>query len=217
MKNGVRGVLGVLGVRGVRGVRGVLGVLAVLAVLVPADAFAQDAQPAPAPLTSRLWLVAGAASATVRGTCQTCEEETPYRHSGSVLGALGYRVTDRMDAGAEVFWVPTNNEDGHVRTTHVDAVAQFRPWASRGFFLKAGAGMAFVRNWVDAVGPSAINSKALSIVVGGGWHFRPAARIGVELFAAQHAAAIGDIKTADADVPDVMANFWSVGVALVIR
>lgn len=59
---------------------------------------------------------------------------------------------------------------GHVRTTHVDAVAQFRPWASHGFLLKGGAGMAFVRNWVDAAGPNAINSKVLWVVIGGGWH-----------------------------------------------
>ena len=198
-------------------------VAAVLAAsLLPAAAWAQDAPPPtrgtpPAPFGSRLWLVAGAASATMRGACQTCEEDSPYRHSGSVLGSLGYRVSERMDVGAEVFWMPVETASGRIRTTHVDAVAQFRPWASQGFFLKGGAGMAFVRNWVDAVGPDSLNSKALSVVIGGGWHFRPASRIGLELFAAQHAAAVGDIKTADADVPDVMGNFWSIGAAIVIR
>jgi hypothetical protein len=39
----------------------------------------------------------------------------------------------------------------------------------------------------------------------------------VELFASQHAAAIGDLKTATADVPDIMGNFWSVGTAIVFR
>jgi hypothetical protein len=174
---------------------------------------ADDGQLSP----SRIRLVAGIASGTVRGTCQTCEEATPYRHSASVLGGFGYRVNDRMDVGAELFWMPSETSQGQVRTTHLDAVAQFRPWASRGFFLKGGAGMAFVRNWVDAVGPDAINSKALSVVIGGGWHFRPAAHLGLELFAAQHAAAIGDLKTAGADVPDIMGNFWSLGAAIVIR
>ena len=80
-----------------------------------------------------------------------------------------------------------------------------------------GAGMAFVRNWVEAVGPHAINSKALSVVIGGGWYFHPAARLGLQVFATQHAAALGDLKTTDTDVPDVMANFWSIGAAIVIR
>jgi len=203
-------------------VRGFVTVAAFLAaVLMPAAGLAQEAPATrdtqPAAPASRLWLVAGGASTTMRGACQTCEEDTPYRHSGSVLGTLGYRVDQRMDVGAEVFWVPAETASGRIRTTHVDAVAQFRPWASQGFFLKGGAGMAFVRNWVDAVGPDALNSKALSVVIGGGWHFRPASRLGLELFASQHAAAIGDIKTADADVPDVMGNFWSIGAAIVIR
>ena len=33
--------------------------------------------------------------------------------------------------------------------------------------------MAFVRNWVSTLGPDSDNSKALSVVVGGGWEFRP--------------------------------------------
>ena len=204
-------------------VRRVLGVLWMLGVLLPAAAFGQTVQQTTLHAsdgqftTSRMWLVAGIASGTVRGTCQTCEEASPYRHSASVLGNFGYRVNERMDVGGEIFWMPSDTAGGRVNTTHVDAVAQFRPWTSRGFFLKGGAGMAFVRNWVDAVGPDAINSKALSVVIGGGWHFRPAERLGLELFAAQHASAIGDIKTATADVPDVMGNFWSIGVAIVVR
>jgi hypothetical protein len=61
-------------------------------------------------------------------------------------------------------------------------------------------------------------SKALSaVVVGGGWLLRPGARVAVEAFAAQHAAALGDLQTASGGVPDVIGNFWSVGVALVLR
>jgi hypothetical protein len=209
--------------------RAVLGMLAVLGALMPSAAAAQDTASAirdtqaatsdtqRAPFDSRLWLVAGLASATVRGACQTCENGTPYRHGASVLGNAGYRVNDRMDVGAEVFWVPIETSQGRLRTTHVDAVAQFRPWSSRGFFLKGGAGLAFVRNWIDLSASGPLTSKALSVVIGGGWHFRPAARVGLELFASQHAAALGDLQLASDDVPDIMGNFWSVGAAIVIR
>ena len=77
--------------------------------------------------------------------------------------------------------------------------------------------MAFIRNWVDAVGPGAINSKALSVVIGGGWAFRASNRIGFQVFASQHAGAIGDLQTAAGDVPDVMGNFWTIGGAIVFR
>lgn len=186
------------------------GVVCLLLVLIPAPCAAQAGE-------SRLWLVAGGASATVRGDCQTCEEDYPYRNGGGVLVNAGYRANPRMDVGAEIFWVPMETESGSTRSTHFDAVAQFRPWRTQGFFLKGGAGMAFVRNWVDTLGSDAINSKALSVVVGGGWVFRPEHRVGVELFVSQHAAALGDFQTSETDVPDVIGNFWSIGVALVFR
>jgi hypothetical protein len=169
------------------------------------------------PAASKLWLTVGAASATLRGDCQTCEEEVPYRHAASILANFGYRVTEQMDVGAEIFWMPVDTEQGEIRTTHLDAVAQFRPWVSKGFFLKGGAGMAFVRNWVDAVGPAPINQKALSVVIGAGWAFRPAERVGFQVFGAQHVAALGYLQTAGEDVEDVVGNFWSLGVAIVLR
>jgi outer membrane protein with beta-barrel domain len=190
--------------------------LVVVLALAPAEATAQPAS-TPPPLPSRLWLTAGGASATLRGDCQTCETDYPYRHGGSVLGNAGYRVNHRMDVGGEVFWVPVSTAQGTIRTTHFDAVAQFRPWASQGFFMKGGAGMAYVRNWVDTISAESINSKALSVVVGAGWEFRPLRRIGFQAFGSQHVAALGDLITADGDVPDVVGNFWSIGGAIVIR
>lgn len=202
-------------------IRSACGVLLVALWLAPAHASAQSAsQTPPAPAdTSNLWIVAGGAAATARGSCQTCEEEYPYRHGASLLAGVGRRFSDRVDAGAEVFWVPLSSSSGqHIRTTHLDAVAQFRIWPSQGFFVKAGAGMAFVRNWVDAPGEIApINSKALSVVMGAGWAFRPTSRLGLQIFGTQHAAALGDFQTATGDVPDVIGNFWSLGIGIVIR
>lgn len=166
---------------------------------------------------SDFWFVGGGSFSTIRGDCQTCEEDYPYRHSGSVLANAGVRVTPRMDAGLEFFWMPMETAAGRIRNTHIDAVAQFRPWASKGFFIKGGAGMAFVRNWVDVISPDAFNQKALSIVLGAGWVFRPQARVGLQVFGAQHAAALGDLQTSTGQVPDVMGNFWSLGGGIVIR
>ena len=164
-----------------------------------------------------MWLVAGGAFATLRGDCQTCEEDYPYRHAGAVLVDLGYRVNPRMDVGAEVYWMPIDTAQGTIRTTHIDAVAQFRPWASQGFFLKGGAGMAFVRNWVDVLGPDSFNEKALSVIIGAGWVVRPTARVGLQVFATQHALAMGDLQASQGLIQDVIGNRWSIGAAVVIR
>jgi hypothetical protein len=193
----------------------VLLACAAIAALVPIASFAQTAPP-PAP-PSRLWITAGGASGTIRGDCQECEQDFPYRHGGVVTGNAGYRLSSRMDVGADVFWMRWKSGSGRIETTALNAVAQFRPWQSAGFFVKGGAGMAFVRNWVHTVGPHPDNSKALSVVVGGGWEFRTSSRFGVELFATQHVGALGDLVTTDGTIPNVTGNFWSLGAAIVIR
>src|SRR4029079_7495320 len=47
--------------------------------LMPASAVAQEVQPAP---QSRLWIVAGGATTTLRGHCQDCGQDFPFRHGG---------------------------------------------------------------------------------------------------------------------------------------
>jgi hypothetical protein len=186
----------------------------VLAWLIPASAPAQDT---PATEPSRLWIVAGAGSGTLRGHCQECEQTFPFRHGGTLVGNAGYRVNSRLDVGADVFWMQWRNESGRIRATAIDAVAQFRPWSSQGFFVKGGAGMAFIRNWVRTLGPNPDSSKALALVIGGGWEFNPKGRLGLQLFAMQHVGALGDLQTVNGAIADVTGNFWSLGAAIVVR
>ena len=188
--------------------------LFLLTWLIAVSALAQDTNSSP---PSRLWIVAGGASGTVRGDCQDCDEDFPYRHGGAVVGDVGYRVSSKLDVGADVFWMQWQNGNGKIRTTAIDAVAQLRPWTTKGLFVKGGAGMAFVRNWVHTTFPDPYFSKALSLVIGGGWEFDLKGRAGVQLFAMQHVGALGDLQTIDGAVNDVTGNFWSLGAAIVIR
>jgi hypothetical protein len=192
-----------------------------LLALAPAMAFAQAAPQAPSSQpedgVSKVWFVAGGAFATLRGDCQACEEDSPYRHSGAAMVDAGYRVNRRMDVGAELYWMPIETSQGNIRTTHIDAVAQFRPWASHGFFLKGGAGMAFVRNWVDVLGPDSFNEKGLSVLIGAGWVIQPTPRLGLQVFGMQHAFALGDLQASQGLIQDVIGNRWSLGAAVVIR
>jgi hypothetical protein len=141
-----------------------------------------------------------------RGDCQTCETDYPYcRHDGSVLANAGYRVNQRMDVGLEVFWVPMGTAEGTIRTTHFDAVAQFRPWASQGFFMKGGAGMATSATGSTPTSSESLNSKALSwSLARAGSSCRPASRL--PDIGSQHVAALGDLATIDGDIPDVVGT-----------
>ena len=118
-------------------------------------------RPRPGRSASKLWIVAGGASTTVRGDCQTCEEDFDYRHAGSIFGDFGVprerphgrRRRTVLDGHGHRQWPAS-------ATRPLDAVAQFRPWSSQGFFIKGGAGMAFIRNWVDVLGPDAIQLES---------------------------------------------------------
>ena len=191
-----------------------LPVVVVFVCLIPVLALAQSAQPAP---PSGLWIVAGGGAGTLRGFCQNCEQDFPFRHGGALVGNVGYRVSPRTDVGADVFWMQWRNDSGRIRATAINAVAQFRPWESQGFFVKGGAGMAFVRNWVQTMGPNPDDQKALAVVFGTGWAFNPRGPLGLQLFATQHVGALGDLQTIAGPIPDVTANFWSLGAAIVIR
>lgn len=163
------------------------------------------------------WAGVGGGFTAARRGCQTCDEPTPARHTGSVLVDVGYVIDRRTRVAAEVVWIPVGTVSGRRSTTHLDAIALFRPWSTRGFFVKGGAGMAFVRNALDAVEERPTTSKALSLVIGAGWTLRPERRVSFQLFGAQHAAALGDMQTAGGQVNDVLTNFWSAGIAIVVR
>jgi len=201
-------------------VRLVLTAGVLIAALAPSIASAQAADASQAselPAGSNFWLVAGGSFATLRGDCQTCEGDYPYRHTGGVYLDVGRRIRPRVDVGVQTFWSSVGTASGHIKGTHIDAVGSFRPWVAQGFFVKGGAGMAFIRNWVDTIGSGSINSKALSVVIGAGWTFRPTSRVGLQLIGEQYAAALGDLQTATGPVADVMGNYWTLGAGIVIR
>jgi len=86
-----------------------IGAYVVLAWLIATPVLAQDTPPPPTP-PSRLWIVAGGGSGTLRGHCQDCGADFPFRHGGALVGNGGYRVNSRMDVGADLFWMQWRNE-----------------------------------------------------------------------------------------------------------
>ena len=189
---------------------------------VPAAAWAQ-ATPSqtPAPTPRLLWITIGGGATTLKGDCSTCEGNPNYRQAGNLLINAGRRFNARTDGGVEAIWVPATTVAGDdIRTTMLLGVAQFRPWVERGFFLKAGMGIAFVRNWVydatnDVTPPYITNAMALTY--GGGWEFRQGRRLGVQLIGSHHIVALGDFTTDGGTVENVVGNFWSAGAGIVIR
>jgi hypothetical protein len=191
--------------------------------LLPAAAHAQTPSaatppdPAGSAPTLKPRFSIGGTATTLRGDCQECEIHGAYLHTGGLLADVTFRVRPRMEAGVELFHVRTTTTSGDVvRATSVLAIAEYRPWATRGFFLKAGMGMSFVRNFYDPTG-APFTSKALGLTYGVGWTFRPNERAGLQVFGLQHVAALGDLVTSVSTFENVVVNLWSVGASVTIR
>ena len=200
-------------------------------LLLPLIATAAAAQQAPAPAATPTpktegvhpWIVIGGGYTSVLGDCPDCTQEPRYGSAGSFLANIGVSLNSRADIGGELMWVPSQTVSGEtLRTTYVMAVGQFRFWKNSGFFVKGGAGMAFVRNWVvDLSGGSntapPFTSKALSVGIGAGYEWRLRPRFGVQVFGSQHVAALGDLQANQTVIENVVGNFWTIGGAIVFR
>lgn len=186
---------------------------------ISTETFAQQpTDPSASQPASGGYFTAGGASTTLLGDCSDCEGNN-YLHTGSFLAGGGMVLNRRADLGGEYLWVPATLTTGdELQISFLMAVVQVRPWQSKGFFLKAGAGMAFMKNFLKTVqADTPLRSKAFALGIGTGWEWRTRSRVGAQVFATLNAAALGDLETSDRTIQNVMGNFWSVGGAIVIR
>lgn len=193
--------------------------------LLPAPAAAQSAPtttPAAPADGTRPWLMAGVFWTTSLGDCTDCEDlALSYRKAPAIMATAGWTLNPRTDLGAEILWVGTNDSTSsdRIRVTFLLASVQFRPWRTRGFFVRTGAGMAFVHNAILSLEGEdlAFRSKAFALDVAGGWEWQLWRRGGVQLAATQHVAALGDLQISAQTVENVIGNFWTLGGAIVFR
>jgi hypothetical protein len=135
----------------------------------------------------------------------------------------GVRVTPRLDAGVELYWVRLKvNAEDPIQTTFILGVVQFRPWVDRGFFLRAGMGIGIAGNGLyNPAGPvlaPPYTTNALGINFGVGWEFMLNRRWGFQVHGLQHVAALGELTTeAGERIRNVVGNYWTVGAAIVLR
>jgi hypothetical protein len=205
--------------QGTARIRALAGPTILLVMLATRVAHAQSAPPPSSSGFGHPWIVGGGSATTLLGDCTDCPADT-YIHSGGVLAIIGGSLTHKTDVGAELFWIPATTASGdYTRTMYIMGTFQFRPWQSSGFFMRVGSGMAVVRNWLGTVDPdpAVFTSKAFALGLGAGWEWRLTPRFGAQIFGTQHAAALGDLTGNKGRVENVMANFWSVGAAFVIR
>lgn len=193
------------------------------ALLMPAAASAQLVAATPNPLSPRIWLVVGSGFSAARAGCFECDPAGVVTQSYPLLVDAGLRVTSRMDAGVELYWVRLKvNAEDPIQTTFVLGLVQFKPWADRGLFLRAGMGLGIAGNGLyNPIGPPLappFTTNALAINYGIGWEFAINRRWAMQVHALHHVAALGELTTqAGEHIRNVVGNYWTVGGAIVIR
>jgi hypothetical protein len=175
-----------------------------------------------APTGSRLWIAAGGGLGAARVGCEPCDGDGTYRRTRGLSVDAGIRVNPKLDAGAELAWMPISLERGEpIWTTFLLGAAQFSPWTRRGFFVKGGMGLGFVRNWsadlaLQDLAPQ-VTTNAMAMSYGAGWTFRRERRVAVQAYGMHYVAALGDLTTTQTTIQNVVSNYWTLGAGLTIR
>jgi len=203
-----------------RGLGAAIAVLAVASALVlaPRQAVAQETQPGPQAAASKWGWWAGGGGGYIAGRidCTNCQEDPPYGNNGGFLLQGGVRVNDRMQVGGEIFSLGRKVSGLDLRQSFLLGVAQFRPWASQGFFLKGGYGMAFIKEVVPG-GDDIIRTWGMGITYGAGWILGLKNRVSVAPFGAHYVTTVGDFETSLGTAENVVGNGWFVGAAIMFR
>ena len=187
-----------------------------------AHASAQDATAAPATQAAQParggWLGVGLGYAAFRTDCNNCERDDLYSTGGSLMLSGGVAVNDRVDAGGELLAASTAFDGGDYRASFLLGTVQFRPWKARGFYIKGGLGLAFVRASITFDGQTVESTpKGLGVHYGAGWMFGRSRRVSFAPFGGHYVASLGDIPTAGGVAENPVSNVWFAGVTVFVR
>jgi hypothetical protein len=129
-------------------------------------------------------------------SCDLCASD---RAAGlSWLARLGVGVRDNLAISAEANGWASDYTDSHgsgtARMVFVNVVAQWYPTRASGLFVKAGGGVASIRDeiTINQVGRATVTAHSPALVVGAGWDVPLAHRWAVTPYADFSYAAKGD-------------------------
>jgi hypothetical protein len=174
-------------------------------------------------LQSKWWIVGGGGFSMARAGCATCGRSGVFKNTVGLFLDVGGRVGPRADVGVEVMFVRLRVEhEKSILTTFILGLGQFRPWKDKGLYLRAGMGVGFAGHGLySPFGPKLAppySTNALGIAYGIGWIFRPERRVTLQANFSHHIAALGELSTVSGEtVQNVVGNYWTSGMAVVIR
>jgi Outer membrane protein beta-barrel domain len=184
-----------------------IGVLAAaLAAFVPATALAQAQE------REGFWFGFGLGVGSADATCDECEGDRQTGAAGAIR--LGWTLNPRVLLGIESgAWTKTEDEDGAdvtINMYNVSGTLTLYPSETAGFFVKGGAGLAFVNSEIKG-GNTTIDSdmgNGLGLLAGIGYDFRLGRRVRLTPALDAYYGNIGDVKVGD----ETLATGWKQNV-----
>jgi hypothetical protein len=154
----------------------------------------------------------GAGSADV--TCDDCDGDSDRETGGAGYLKAGWTLSPRVLLGIESSaWTKTKDEDGvdiTLNMYNVSGTLTLYPSETAGFFVKGGAGLAFVNSKFKQ-GNTTIDSdmgNGLGLLAGIGYDFRLGRRVRLTPALDAYYGNIGDLKFAD----EALASGWKQNV-----
>jgi hypothetical protein len=191
--------------------------IAAAALLLP-TASAEAQATAGQPQDSGWWAGIGAGYLGTGARCTNCESDQPPRNDAAFLAQGGWRVNPRLLVGGEIFTTALTTGEVDFRDTHLIAIAQFRPFARHGFFIKGGYGMAAVKASVPSdTGTVVARTWGMGVMYGAGWVFDLGRRASVAPMAGTYVTTVGDVVVGQATAENVVVNSWFAGVVVMFR
>lgn len=186
--------------------RGALAIALVAAVSAPASAQTPERQ--------GFWFGFGAGVGSADVTCDDCDGDSDRETGGAGYLKAGWTLNPRVLLGIEgSAWTKTEDEDGvdvTISMYNVSGTVTVYPSETAGFFLKGGAGLAFVNSKFEE-GNTTIDSdmgNGLGLLGGIGYDFRLGRRVMLTPALDAYYGNIGDVKIGD----ELLASGWKQNV-----
>lgn len=180
----------------------------VLSVSLPGLASAQT------PEREGFWFGFGAGVGSADVTCDDCDGDSDRETGGAGYLKAGWTLNPRVLLGIEgSAWTRTEDEEGvdvTINMYNVSGTLTFYPSETAGFFVKGGAGMAFVNSKFEE-GNTTIDSdmgNGLGLLAGIGYDFKLGRRVSMTPALDVYYGNIGDLKFAGED----LASGWKQNV-----
>ena len=191
--------------------------VAAAAVAIPPGA-AQAQATAGQPQEPGWWGGVGAGYVGSSVRCSNCAPDRPLIDDAAFLVQGGWRPNARLLVGAELFSTASVSGGVGLRDTHLIAIAQYRPFARHGFFIKGGYGMAAVRADVPSdTGTIVARTWGMGVMYGAGWVFDVGRRVSLAPVAGTYVTTVGDVRVGQVTAENVVINAWFAGAVVMFR